>query len=339
MTFSRLAAAVIRRLLIPVLIAALAAGLAACGEDGGGADPDRVPVVATTTQAADLARNVGGDRVDVQGLLAPNADPHEYEVRPDDVKALAGADVVVRSGGDLDAWLDDAIENAGGDPEVVTLLDAVKPLAGGDHEHGAEDDEHGAGDDEHAGDEVDPHWWQDPRNAELAVAAIERALSRADPDGASGYRARADAYTAELRRLDRAVARCWDEVPAAQRKLVTTHDALGYYARRYGLEVIGAVIPSLSTQAQPSAGDTAALIDLIRRERVRAVFAESSVNPKVEQAIAREAGARVGRALWADSLGPPGSDGDTYVRSIASNTRAMVDGVTGGAVSCSLPVR
>jgi ABC-type Zn uptake system ZnuABC Zn-binding protein ZnuA len=214
----------------------------------------------------------------------------------------------------------------------VTLLDAVRPLAGGGHDHGA-------GEDGHAGAEVDPHWWQDPRNAELAVAAIERALSRADPEGASGYRARADAYTAELRRLDRAVARCWDEVPAAQRKLVTTHDALGYYARRYGLEVIGAVIPSLSTQAQPSAGDIAALIDLIRRERVRAVFAESSVNPKVEQAIAREAGARVGRALWADSLGPPGSDGDTYLRSIASNTRALVGGVTGGAVTCSLPVR
>jgi ABC-type Zn uptake system ZnuABC Zn-binding protein ZnuA len=323
---------VVRHLLIPVLVAALAAGLAACGEDDGGADPGQIPVVATTTQAADLARNVGGDRVHVEGLLGPNADPHEYEVRPDDVKALGGTDVVVRSGGDLDAWLDDAIENAGGEPEVVTLLDAVRPLAGGGHDHGA-------GEDGHAGDEVDPHWWQDPRNAELAVAAIERALSRADPEGASGYRARADAYTAELRRLDRAVARCWDEVPAAQRKLVTTHDALGYYARRYGLEVIGAVIPSLSTQAQPSAGDTAALIDLIRRERVRAVFAESSVNPKVEQAIAREAGARVGRALWADSLGPPGSDGDTYLRSIASNTRALVGGVTGGAVTCSLPVR
>ena len=322
----------VRRLLIPVLAAALAAGLAACGEDDGGADPGQIPVVATTTQAADLTRNVGGDRVHVEGLLAPNADPHEYEVRPDDVKALGGADVVVRSGGDLDAWLDDAIENAGGDPEVVTLLDAVKPLTDAGHEHGA-------GEDGHAGDEVDPHWWQDPRNAELAVAAIERALSRADPEGASGYRARADAYTAELRRLDRAVAHCWDEVPAAQRKLVTTHDALGYYARRYSLEVIGAVIPSLSTQAQPSAGDTAALIDLIRRERVRAVFAESSVNPKVEQAIAREAGARVGPALWADSLGPPGSDGDTYLRSIASNTRALAGGVSGGAVTCSLPVR
>jgi zinc/manganese transport system substrate-binding protein/manganese/iron transport system substrate-binding protein len=332
--FQYAVAAVARRLLIPLLAAALAAGLAACGEEDGGTDPGRVKVVATTTQAADLARNVGGDRVDVEGLLAPNADPHEYEVRPDDVKALADADVVVRSGGDLDAWLDEAIENAGGDPEVVTLLDAVKPLAGGhDHEHAGSEEE------EHAGDEVDPHWWQDPRNAELAVAAIERALSRADPEGASGYRSRADAYTGELRRLDRAVARCWDEVPASQRKLVTTHDALGYYARRYHLEVVGAVIPSLSTRAQPSAGDTAELIDLIRRERVRAIFAESSVNPKVEQAIARETGARVGRALWADSLGPAGSDGATYLRSMASNTRSLVGGVTGGTVSCSVPAR
>jgi zinc/manganese transport system substrate-binding protein/manganese/iron transport system substrate-binding protein len=125
-------------------------------------------------------------------------------------------------------------------------------------------------------------------------------------------------------------------VPAARRKLVTTHDALGYYARRYGIQVIGTVIPSLSTAGQPSAGDTAALIATIRRTGVKAVFAESSVNPKVEAAIASATGARVGRALWADSLGPAGSDCATYVKSIAANTRALVDGFSGGAVHCSL---
>jgi ABC-type Zn uptake system ZnuABC Zn-binding protein ZnuA len=140
-----------------------------------------------------------------------------------------------------------------------------------------------------------------------------------------------------LRELDTALAACWSRVPRGQRKLVTTHDALGYYARRYGLEVIGAVIPSLSTKGQPSAGETADLVKAIEHANVRAIFAESSINTKVEQAIARETGAKVGRALWADTLGPAGSDGATYLKALASNTRAMVDGVTAGAVACTLP--
>jgi ABC-type Zn uptake system ZnuABC Zn-binding protein ZnuA len=187
------------------------------------------------------------------------------------------------------------------------------------------------------GDEVDPHWWQDPHNAETAVAEIEKALSAADPDGAAAYARNAEAYTAKLTALDRAVAACIDRIPAAERKLVTTHDALGYYADRYGLEVVGAVIPAITTQAQASAGEVDELVDTIEREQVKAIFAESSVNPKLEQLIADQSGATVGKALWADTLGPEGSDGDTYLKSIASNTRAIADGLGGGAVSCTLP--
>ena len=309
------------RLLLIAVLAAVAIGVVACGNDdegaanAGAASAGAPRVVATTTQAADLVRNVAGDGVEVTQLLTANADPHGYELRPQDVEAITDADLVVRSGGDLDDWLDDAIEQSGADADVVTLIDAVEPLEG------------------------DPHWWQDPHNAVIAVGEIERALAAADPAGAQEYADRADSYRSDLEALDQAVAGCWDEVPAEQRKLVTTHDALGYYARRYGLEVIGTVIPSLSTQGQPSAGELAALAETIRNEGVKVVFAESSVNSKVEQAIADEAGAEVGRALWADTLGPAGSDGATYLESIASNTRAMVDGVTGGAVSCTLPIR
>ena len=145
--------------------------------------------------------------------------------------------------------------------------------------------------------------------------------------------------TRRLERLDRAVAACIGKVPAAGRTLVTTHDALGYYARRYGIRVVGAVIPSRSTVAQPSAGETAELVETIRREHVKAIFAESSVNPKVEAAIARETGAKVGAALWADTLGPAGSDGATYIDSIASNTAALVEGLSGGEVTCRPAVR
>jgi zinc/manganese transport system substrate-binding protein len=303
------------RLLAPV--AALALLVAACGGSGGGADGGTLTVVATTTQAADLVRDVGGPRVRVVGLLAPNADPHGYEVRPDDVKALVDAALVVRSGGDVDGWLQSAVEASGTDAPTVTLLRAARVRRVDGH--------------------VDPHGWQDPRNGIRAAAALRAALARVDPAGAAGYRTRAATLERRLRALDASVAECLDQIPADRRKLVTTHDGLGYYADRYGLDVVGAVIPSLSTRGQPSAGDTAALIDTIRRERVRAIFAESSVNPKVEEAIARETGARIGRPLWADSLGPAESAAATYLGSIAANTRAIADGLSGGAVTCRLP--
>ena len=304
------------RLLAAACLLALPAA-AGCGDDAGSSSSG-VTVVATTTQAADLARAVAGDRAEVVGLIPPNADPHDYEVRPGDVKALADADVVIRSGGDLDDWLAGAIDSSGTGARELVLIDEVDTIAGEE-------------------EDVDPHWWQDPRNAAKAVAAIEAELSAADADGSATYARNARAYTAELTALDRAVADCIEQIPAAQRKLVTTHDALGYYAERYGLEVVGAVIPSLSTQAQASAGEVDELVRTIRRERVKAIFAESSVNPKLEQVVADEAGAQVGRALWADTLGPEGSDGATYLTSIAANTRAIADGLGGGAVSCTLP--
>jgi ABC-type Zn uptake system ZnuABC Zn-binding protein ZnuA len=304
-----------------LLLAVAAAFVAGCGEDDDAAGVgDRVTVVATTTQAADFVRNVGGTQVEVVQLLAPNADPHEYEVRPRDVQALTDADLIVRSGGDVDEWLAEAIEGAGTDAPVVTLSDRIQTLAA------SEEDE-----------AFDPHWWQDPRNAVIAVREIRAALDRADAGHASLYEENATAYTDKLNALDRAVAACIDKVPSAQRKLVTTHDALSYYANRYGIEVIGTVIPSLSTEGQPSAGDTAKLVKTIEDAGVKAIFAESSVNPKVEAAIARETGAKVGKALWADTLGPEDSDGATYAQSIASNTAALVDGFSGGAVTCSLP--
>ena len=305
----------LRTVLLASLLTA-AAALGACGDGSAGAE-GKITVVATTTQAADLTRAVAGGRADVVGLLPANADPHDYEIRPDDVKALADAQLVVRSGGDLDGWLDAAIESSGTDAPALSLIDHVAER-------------------EHDG-EVDPHWWQDPRNAVRAVAAIEAALARADPEGAAAYEQAARAYTARIERLDAAVADCLDRLAPAQRKLVTTHDALGYYAARYGLEVIGAVIPSLSTQAQASAGEVTDLVATIRREGVRAIFAERSVNPELERVVAGESGARIGDALYADTLGPADSDGATYLGSIAANTRAIAGGLSGGTLSCDLP--
>jgi ABC-type Zn uptake system ZnuABC Zn-binding protein ZnuA len=290
-----------------LLVALAASGCGADSDSGGGR-----AVVATTTQVADLVRQVGGERVSVDGLLRPGGDPHDYEPRPSDAAAVAKADSVFRSGGEVDEWLDDVIDNAGGDAEVITLIDSV--------------DGHGD----------DPHWWQDPRNAERALEAIRAQLSELDLDGRATYRRNAARAIASLRRLDSRIAACVDRVPSAKRKIVSTHDALGYFARRYGIEVVGAVIPSLSTQAQASAGDVQRLVEQIRREGVEAVFPESSVNPDIEKAIAREAGARIGDSLYADSLGPEGSAGATYAGALAADADALVRGMSGRRVDCRL---
>jgi ABC-type Zn uptake system ZnuABC Zn-binding protein ZnuA len=310
MTFSML-----RHVFRVLALALLGAALAACGSDraASGSGAGSFHVVATTTQMADFARNVAGTRASVTQILAPNTDPHEYEVRPGDVKALAEADLVLRSGGEVDTWLDDALSAAGVDSGDVIDVGHAARLEGDD-----------------------PHWWQDPVRAEKGVSAIRDALVRADPGGASAYRAGAARYLARLKTLDANVRACMDRVPANQRLLVTSHDALGYYARRYGIRVVGTVIPALTTAAQPSAGAVAKLVDTIERTGVRTIFAESSVNPKVEQAIARQTGARIGPPLWADSLGPKGSSGATYLGAIAFNTRALAEGFTSGTVRCSI---
>jgi ABC-type Zn uptake system ZnuABC Zn-binding protein ZnuA len=293
-----------------VLALLLLAAAAGCGEGSSAADGRTV--VATTTQVADLVGQVAGEGVSVHGMLRPGGDPHDFEPRPSDVAAVAKADLVFRSGGEVDEWLDDVISSAGGDADVVSLIDSVKRRAD------------------------DPHWWQDPLNAARAVETIRARLTELDPDGAAVYRRNAERVERRLRGLDKRIAACLARVPRAKRAIVTTHDALGYFADRYGVRVVGAVIPSLSTQAQASAGDVQKLVDQIRREAVEAIFPESSVNPDIERAIAREAGARIGESLYADSLGPKASAGETYEGALRHDASALVRGMSGGKVDCRL---
>lgn len=323
------------RSLLPAaaLLATAAVAVGCSKRDASSDNPDAaLRVVATTTQVADFARAVGGDRVSVDALLSPNSDPHDYEPKPSDARAVAEADVVLRSGGDLDGWLQDVIQGAGGDATELTLIDHVSTIEGGHHheegeeEHGAEEeheDEHG-----HEG-EQDPHWWQDPRNAVKATEAIRAAFAKADPDGADAYAGGARDYTAQLTKLDGAVERCMAAIPADRRKLVTNHDAFGYFAHRYDITVLGSIIPALSTSAQPSAGDVRRLVATIKREKVSTIFPESAINQRLEDAVARDAGAKVGPALYADTLGPKGSEGATYLGALRHDASAMAAGFGG----------
>jgi ABC-type Zn uptake system ZnuABC Zn-binding protein ZnuA/ABC-type Mn2+/Zn2+ transport system permease subunit len=303
------------------LAGAIVVALVLVGCGGSTASGDQLRVVATTTQIGDFVRAVGGDAVDVDQILEPNTDPHEYEPRPSDVTGAAEAKLVFASGDDLDSWIDEVVSDSGSDATVVDL-GAVVPERLPGESSGAE------------ASRYDPHWWHDPRNAEAAIAAIKRRLAAADPSHRALFARNSRAYLGRLRRLDAGIAGCVDAVPPARRKLVTDHDAFRYFAHRYGIDVVGAVIPSQTTQAQPSAKDLSALAKLIEREHVAAIFPESSLSASVAEAIASQTGATASYSLYGDTLGPEGSDGATYLTMEAVNADAMVRGFTGGRRGC-----
>ena len=357
--------------------AAIAASLviAGCGGGGGGGESstDKVRAVATTTQVADMVREVGGDRVEVTQILQPNTDPHEYEPRPSDAAAFAEAEIVFKSGGHLDEWSEQLVKDSGSDATVVDLsADLPVLLKGGEHEHeeGAGHSEeahshqgekahsekghshegekahseeaqphdgekgHSEEGDSHGSGETDPHWWHDPINVSAATTEVETALIETDPAAKADFTANADAFRAQIETLNKAIAKCFDSIPAGQRKLVTDHDALGYFANRYDIEVVGAVIPALTTEAQPSAGDLADLERTIEEENVKAVFPESAYSQKLADAVARDTGATTEYSLYGDTLGPEDSAAATWIGMMQENANSMALGFTGGEQGC-----
>lgn len=266
-------------------------------------------VAATTGIVADLVRQVGGQRVAVVTILPANADPHDFEPAPEDVVAIADADVVVTYGLRLDEWSGDLVASSGTDGRVVIVTDGVQTLSSDEEEF----------------EEGDPHAWFDPTRVQIMVDNIAADLSEIDPDGADTYRARADAYKGHLAALDAAIQERVALIPPERRKLVTNHDALGYFADRYGFVVVGTVIPSLDTRAEASARDVAALVDLIEREGVPAIFAENTTSPGLAEELAAQAGVQIVDNLYTDSLGEPGSGAETYLGLMQTDTMLIVD--------------
>jgi ABC-type Zn uptake system ZnuABC Zn-binding protein ZnuA len=331
--------------LVAVVIVSLSV---ACGDnsddgDEGGADGNRPLVVATTTQIEALTREVAGDLVSLEGILPAGADAHEFEPTASDLVAIEGAQLILRHGIGLDEWLDDTIE-AGSSATVATVTEGIElqepalEHAHEEEEEHAEEDETAEGgeradegeateEDEHADDEegLDPHVWHDPDRVKTMVLNIAAALGEADPDNAATYDTNAAAYNEKLDQTKAEVQALIDEIPADNRKLVTNHDAFGYFASAFGLEIVGAVIPSTSTEAEPSAEETAELLETIEHEGVKAIFAESSVNPDLARTLAQDAGVAIVDDLYGDSLGESGSGAETVDGMLLANAQKIAD--------------
>jgi len=275
---------------------------------------ERLRVVATTTIVADIVVQVAGELIEVRTLLPLGADPHAFEPAPRDVVILEDAHVVVANGAGLETFLAPFIATAGRGVPVVELSEgiALRDAPPGDPEHASEE-----------GAEGDPHTWTSPANAIVFARNAADAFATLDPDHADAYRAGAEAYVAQLEALDAWVRGEIETIPPESRVLVSDHDVFGYYADRYGLAQIGAIIPAFSTMAQPSAGEFAALQATIRERGVKAVFVGTTVNPATADQLARDLGIRV-VALYTGSLGPAGSGADTYIDYTRYNTNAIV---------------
>ena len=283
----------------------LAAGCTAAPAPGGG----RPKAVAAINILADFVAQVAGERVEVTSLIPVGGDPHTYEPVPRDVQRVAESQIVFYNGLGLEKWLEELIENAGGRRVSVELTRGLRPAKQREGRY--------------RGD-PDPHLWMDPVFAKKYVENARDALVSFDPAGRATYERNAARYLRELDALHAWIQEQVARIPPHRRKLVTTHDAFRYFGQRYGFRVVG-TIWGISTEDEPSAQEIAQLVDRIRAEGVPAVFVETTINPKLMERVAREAGVRIGQRLYGDSLGPPGSDADTYVKMMRHNVRAIVE--------------
>ena len=316
-----------RKLVIVIFGVLISTVLVACG--GGaqrGADDGSVQVVATYSILGDLVGSVGGDSVELTTLVGPNGDSHTFEPAPSDNATLAEADVIFENGLGFETWLDDLYASSGSEAERVVVTENVDPIPvaedehadEGSHEHAEEGHDH-----EHGGS--DPHVWHDVGNAIVMVRSIRDALSQADPNNAESYEQNAARYISELKRLDADVHHEVDSIPEENRTLFTSHDTFGYFAEHYGFEVDTALASASTEAGDPSAGETAELVEEIEASGVPAIFAENVSNPTVMENVAGEAGVELAPTLYTDALGEPGSPGDTYVRMMRHNAATIAE--------------
>ena len=312
-----------RRLMILSAAALLATPAAA-------EDTPKVPVVASFTILADFVKEVGGDRVSVTTLVGPDGDVHVFQPSPADAKSVAAAKVVVLNGLGLEGWADRLVKASGSRAEVVAATKGITPRTRTATEPQDDDEEEGAaaGHDHEQADgghphhgATDPHAWQSVANAEVYVRNIRDGLIAADPAGEAAYAANAAAYLARLEALDAEVKAALARIPAEQRRIITSHDAFGYFGDAYGLTLIAPA--GVSTESEASARDVAMIIRQVKQEKVPAVFLENVTDPRLMEQIARESGAKVGGELYSDALTDDKGPAATYIDMMRSNVRTL----------------
>ncbi|RPI32857.1 MAG: zinc ABC transporter substrate-binding protein [Chloroflexota bacterium] len=301
--------------LLLALVSLLAQACSRVPEDNG-LQPGKLNVMASTTIVADVVRSVGGEAVQVTSLLPPNSDPHSFEPTPQDVARMDSADVIFLNGAGMERPLELLIQKSGVQATVVSVSEGVAlrdfdAAAGDVHEE-----------DEHQG--ADPHVYMDPNNVAIWVDNIAETLAGLDPTHAEAYQANAQKYKAELENLDQWIKEQVAQTPVENRKLVSDHSLFGYFAERYGFTQVGAVIPSYTSVAEPSAQELAELQNKIRELGVKAIFVDRAVNPALSERIAEDTGIPV-VLVYTGSLGEEGGEAGSYIEFIRYNVNAIVN--------------
>jgi zinc/manganese transport system substrate-binding protein len=265
-----------------------------------------VPVVASFSILGDFVRNVGGERVSVTTLVGANSDVHVYTPSPADAKRISDAKLLIINGLGLEGWLPRLVQSSGGKAAIVTATAGITPRR--------------------LGSEADPHAWQSVGNAKIYVGNIRDGLIAADPAGADAYRTNASAYLVKLDALDREVQGAVSRIPEGRRKVISTHDAFGYFAAAHGIAFIAP--QGVSTESEPSARDIAVIITQVKTAKIPAVFLENIADPRLMRRIAAETGASIGGTLYSDSLTAENGDAPTYIELVRHNIKALTSALT-----------
>ncbi|MFG1341054.1 metal ABC transporter solute-binding protein, Zn/Mn family [Xanthobacter autotrophicus] len=323
-----------RRLVLAAgLAASLASGFAMVAgpafAQGAATPAQKLPVVASFSILGDFVKQVGGDRVAVTTIVGPNGDAHVYQPTPADAKAVAAAKVVFVNGLGFEGWLDRLIKASGTKAPIVVATQGITPRTGFvDHDEDEKPKAKGKDKHDHAKEEgghdhggIDPHAWQSIANAKVYVANVRDGLIAADPDGRDTYTANAAAYTAKLDALETEVKAALARIPAEQRRIITSHDAFGYFGEAYGVVLVAP--EGVSTESEASAKDVARIIRQIKAQKIPAVFVENITDPRLMQRIAKETSAKVGGTLYSDALSDDKGPASTYIDMMHSNVREL----------------
>jgi len=318
------------------------AAAAALALTGAASASEPVKVVASFSILGDLVAEVGGDHVVVTTLVGPNGDAHTFEPSPSDAKSLGAASVLVENGLGFEGWLKRLVDVSGFKGETVIASTGVKPREwegeaeeGHGHDHDAQEakghedghEEAHADAHDHGAHAVDPHAWQDPKNGILYVNNIVAGLSKADPENAADYKANGAKLVAELEAIDARLHKAFDALPEAKRRIVTSHDAFGYFGAAYNISFIAP--EGLSTESEVSAAEVASIIRQIRDENVGSIFVENISDPRLLEQISRESGAKIGGELFSDALSPPDGPAPTYVKMFENNEKQLLSAMSG----------